>query len=124
MRGLCRILVMWLLVLALPVQAIAGAWQMQCQGHAGPRPDAVAVHGHLDESAAAAPMASHCDEQAAEPTHRCSACAACTLGTALAPATVKLPDPVPAAAPEFVPAGAVPSFIGSGLERPPRTGSA
>jgi hypothetical protein len=112
---------MWLLVLALPAQALAGARLMHCQpqGHDAP----VSVHQHERVAAQAAAEASHCEETSADASHRCSACAACNIGTALTPATVKVPEPAPAAAPLFVPAGTIPSFIASGLERPPRPAS-
>lgn len=120
-RSLWRIVVMWLLVLALPAQALAGARLMHCQ----PQGNAAPVSVHQQERAAeqAAPEASHCEEQAADTAHRCSACAACNIGTALTPTTVNVPEPAPAAAPQFVPAGTIPSFIASGLERPPRPAS-
>lgn len=122
MRSFWRIVVMWLLVLALPAQALAGARLMHCQQQGSAAP--VSAHSHEPADAQAAPEASHCEEQAADSAHRCSACAACTIGTALTPATVKVPEPAPAAAPVFVPAGTIPSFIASGLERPPRAASA
>lgn len=113
---------MWLLVLALPAQALAGARLMHCQPPGTPAP--VVAHHHPEVAAAeTAAGGAHCEEQASDAAHRCSACAACSLGTALTPASVQLPSPLPAPAPVFVPAGATPSFIASGLERPPRTAS-
>lgn len=112
MRAL-RIVVMWLIALALPVQGLAAATMLSCGGGDHQQ---VASHDHHDHAM------EHGGEQAA-PNHdhaKCSACADCCIAGAL-PAAVMTLDPLErtterAAAWRAAPA----SFVTGGPERPPR----
>ena len=105
MRSWVRIVIVWLLALALPVQALASATMLHCgpshqRMHAsslGTTPHAAAHHDHAQHQAASAP-----DHDAARGApladlgkYKCSACASC--GSAYA-----LPSSMPViAAPEL-----------------------
>jgi hypothetical protein len=125
-----KFLLVWLIALALPVQALASATMLHCgpshqRMHAsqmGTAPPASAHRDHAQHQAAAAPQN---DAGQAAPTadlgkYKCSACAACGSGCAL-PSRMPL-----VAAPEFgatlfiavVPA--VEAFAVDGPDRPPR----
>lgn len=138
-----RRLFVWLVVLALPAQGMAGVARLHCAS----APGAAAVvaagahagagahrhghdraghghHHHGDTAVAAAPA----DDGGASPAptvaHKCSACAACTVGAALPPARTVVPQPEPE--PPTLRAAPLPaiSFIASGPERPPRSSRA
>ncbi|MBE7417955.1 MAG: hypothetical protein HS128_09380 [Ideonella sp.] len=110
MRRVIRPFVFWLLALALPLQGLAAATMLHCV----PAADAArhAAHEHH------ASMAHDGDAQIQ--VHKCSACAACSVGLALPSASHTLPEP--AVAPQAAPApdGGHAAFFTSGPERPPR----
>lgn len=134
MQGTLRLLIVWLLVLALPAQGVAAAAMQWCGAahgqqtrllervvheHAGGQP-AHGAHAHAaGQGAERAPV-----EAQARPTpidkQACSACAACCMATALAPSLPSLPVVEPAIDRTAL---VVPSYAGpdaAGLERPPR----
>lgn len=98
MKTVVRYLIVWLMLLALPFQGIASAAMLTC-AHGSMRqaaPDAGAMaatqhdatmnEGHCDEQvvSVSAPAGHHGD--AHDHDGRCSACADCCIGAALAPA--------------------------------------
>lgn len=129
-----RRLFVWLVALALPVQGLAGVARLHCAAapertvavvaaaghdHAAHR----AGHAHADPGAAHHAAVDDDASQAADsaPAHKCSACAACTVGAALPPARTVMPQPEPEGpAARAAPLPAL-SFIASGPERPPRS---
>lgn len=99
MKTVVRYLIVWLMLLALPFQGIASAAMLTCahgsMRQAAPQHDAALNQGHCHEQAVsvAAPAAHHGD--AHDHDGRCSACADCCTGAALAPAStpgVAAPD--------------------------------
>lgn len=140
MRFWLRTLTVWLLALALPVQAIAVAGMAHCgpshqrmhvvqadaqaHSHAGHEKAAGGGEHHHHHDAAATATTVHDLAQADNITdlgaYKCSACASCCAGFALPSAMPKL------VAPEFVPTVfaavelRVDRFAADGLERPPR----
>lgn len=113
------------MLLALPFQGMASAAMLSC-AH-GSTPAAVAVPAH-----AVAGAEGHCHEQAAQPAAdphadvhdhdgRCSACADCCIGAALAPAPAVMA--APSAPPAMFASFALhhPAAVDLDLpERPPR----
>lgn len=138
MRAIWRCLLVWLTVLAMPIQGIAAAGMMHC----GPRIPGVPQHhaqaaepGGLHEHHAGADGAHAHHHGAAQQgsdapdapsafngqaDHHCSACAACCLGAALPASVMQVPVPNLSCAPVLAPAVAPVSFIAGGPERPPR----
>ena len=139
MRSRLRLALMWLLLLALPLQGIAAATMLHC----GP--------GHHGLQAADAPMAHHDSAENSDHHHgeaghveaamhagnggdhapsaadiaklskfKCSACASCCLGLALPTAVVALSTFAPADAPAFVVCVEPVGFFTDGPDRPPR----
>lgn len=123
MARLLRIVLTWMLALALPIQGVAASTMLSCgQAH---HQAALAAHGH-----AAPSDGHHVHEQSAAPDDgaaagqsaagKCSVCANCCSVAAIA-ASVPSFDVVPVA-----PGFGVGSFqwragiTGGGLERPPR----
>lgn len=109
-----RLLLVWLLAVALPVQGVSAATMQFC-GHAAAPVHAAGHdhHAHADGGGAQKP--------AADPgAHKCSACAACCMATALPPGGAPLAAPQP----DVPTAQPVPSLYAdpdaSALERPPR----
>jgi hypothetical protein len=137
MTRLFKTLLIWLLILVLPAQAIASTAKSSC----GPRHHAVSelgAHGthalqthHCSDHSAHAADGRHGAADAGNDCHAaahgkfkssfCSACAACCVGAAVIPA---MPDWTPASGNSFIAvACAVPAltaYIPSGPERPPR----
>ena len=140
-----RIILMWLIALAVPIQGSAAVTMFGCgPGHHGgigssqaavakePAPDVDdPSRGAMTEDADSHHHdggASHNHSNSLKPhgaTHKvakgnCTPCASCCVVAAL-PATVIQFEPVPLAD-FFVPAaqGSVSSFLADGLERPPR----
>lgn len=142
MRSMWRVLLTWLLVLAMPVQGSAAVGMQHCgPTHERMHPGVMAVsapHGHgqerhnvavaTDAAPAAADTAAmgELDHAAASASSvstedaTCSACAACCLALGL-PAAGPLLAAV-AAGPSLaqLPRPVLPSFVPGGLERPPR----
>jgi hypothetical protein len=133
-RAIWRCLLVWLTVLAMPIQGIAAAGMLHCgpglpgvpQHHAQAAPhehhaDDAGAHAHHHGTAqqeADAPDAP--DTFSGQADHHCSACAACCLGAALPASVMQLPVADVSCAPELAPAVALVSFIAAGPERPPR----
>jgi len=150
MRRVIRPFVFWLLALALPLQGLAAATMLHCAPaadaaqHAAHEHDATMAHdaagrAHAQPAAtradqpvtvalAASPAHAHADAHGAgvhdsdaqTAVHKCSACAACSVGLALPSASHTLPEPAvtPQAAP--APCRGHAAFFTSGPERPPR----
>lgn len=133
MNAVVRVLLMWLLAVALPVQGVAAATMQFCGAAHHPQKQQVqgADHGHGAAHAeadghhvgAAGPAgeASAASDLSPHGQQKCSACAACCAGSALPPAALVLPVVEPASECVTV----VPSaYVGpdvAGLEKPPRS---
>jgi len=140
MRLRFMFLMVWLVALALPVQAIASATMAHCgqshqrmhtaqadshrqvsPGHDHVGHDGASQHQHdAAEAAASGHDVAQADNFTDLGTYKCSACASCCSVCALLSTMPQL------AAPEFMPAVfaavvlAVDPFAADGLERPPR----
>lgn len=115
---------MWLLLFALPLQGYAAATMLHCG----------AGHQRTVAAAASNPVATHHHEAGQAHAHtavsdatpadlaksKCSACAACCMGTALPAAALVFEPFEPAPAPlSFVSTPAI-GFVTDGPDRPPR----
>jgi hypothetical protein len=145
MLSFWRSLLTWLLVLAMPVQGLAGIGMQHCAPaqeyrHPGGVPASVehghgSGHGHPHPAATAdAPPAASNEAPALELAHasaaaspgltgdaKCSACAACCPALGLPDRALPLPALPGAGSLAPVPMTAVPSFIPATLDRPPRS---
>ncbi len=141
MSSLTRLLLIWLMALALPVQGFAAAAGRHCAaGHeraqvatvvAATGSEAVqrahdgyqAMHGHAAADAGhhsdAAPDGGKASPLTADTT-KCSACAACCAALALPAGPIVLPAPVLGTAVALPAVVAAASFVPGGLDRPPR----
>lgn len=143
-------MLVWLMVLAVPLQGVAGTAMQHCSGaagRAGQPPSAVAAphehgpmagqaasvvaagidhhHGAADEPAGSAAAASQpAPASAPEADHQCSACAACCPALGLPAGAVPLTPPLVAATADLLLLVRVDSFVPSGLDRPPRAPAA
>ena len=137
-----RALLIWLLVLALPVQGALAATTVSCGPNHAARAATTAVGDTLGTGAARLQhvSAAHADADAtdrgaepmaAEPTatpdelapsdvQTCSVCASCCSSAAIHEPPAKLPVVEPAAAHFAALAPAVEPFAAGGPERPPR----
>ena len=120
MRALFRYL-LWILIMALPLQGGAVAFMNCDAGAASSHP---AVH-HGEAAQSAGMHGGHCEQagdSAAGGTHaKCSHCASCLVGAAAPPSMPSLPTP--ATFSTFAAAAVDATFIGhipATLERPPR----
>lgn len=118
----------WLLMLALPAQAVAAAAGSSCAS----RHQAMPAPAWHEQSAAdhQDPQSAHHIASADKPGHNkhkhksgaCSACAACCVGAAV---ISTIPDWTPATGNSFIavvsPAPAFTAYIPAGPERPPRS---
>ena len=144
-----RAMLVWLIVLAMPVQGFAAAGMLHCAvGHGAAAGVAASTAGYSGDRSAhpEAGAGAHAQHLGAAPighmhdaathtsgiqadgpvssAHGCSACAACCAVLAL-PGSIRLT--VEPASPSFGPPGSpgvAPSFVPPGLERPPRVHSA
>ena len=134
MVSLLRALLIWMLVLAVPVQAAAAASMALCgTGHHGAaaavqapamhhadRQAASADHSHLapDHHAAAA------GDDRSQPTpaegHKCSVCASCCSVSAISQMTLTVPEPAVVATVCCAVITTVDPFAADGPDRPPR----
>lgn len=137
-----RSTVMWLLLLALPLQGFAAATMLNC----GPN------HHQMWEASIATPALSHEHSGAGDHHHpmasavpdqtsasgapgddgspvqqltqlskfKCSACAACCMGAALPATALTFQSPPPATAPDFSVLASHVGFLTDGPDRPPR----
>lgn len=131
MNRLCRLILLCLMALALPLQGLAAAGVLPCASGHLPGTHLGTAHGsdaHADCHGVSAPSSSSATA-AAEPApdvasagaHKCSACAACGAGMALPAAAPVLPSTGPEPVPVLSLEADAASFIASGLERPPRS---
>lgn len=126
-----RHLLVWLLLLALPLQGYAAATMLNCSaGHdqvpvvllstavvaAVDQPDPA----HHSEVAAPTASAGH-HHGAGTSKFKCSACAACCAGAGLPAAPLVFADAAPAAPPTHFCSIGVIGFLTDGPDRPPRT---
>lgn len=143
MRFSVRSLLIWLMVLAVPVQAIAASGMQHC----GPAHQLMqagltaasssdehdetqdgAPHEHVQAATVSVDLqtADDVSDAALKATalgndYTCSACANCCSAVGLPSAVVLLPEPPIAAHASAPPAAALFSFVPGGLDRPPRT---
>ncbi|TFV94807.1 hypothetical protein E4K72_18455 [Oxalobacteraceae bacterium OM1] len=144
MNRTLKLLLIWLMMAALPVQGMAAVLKLSCASRhhaiaatAAHAHDADhAMHAHAGHHAAGADMQAHDDgshgdhgvhkaDKSDKSDARCSACAACGFGAAAPPpALTWAPQFAVATATSFLPAVPTPEPRASGLERPPRLHSA
>ena len=137
-----RSAMMWLLLVALPLQGFAAATMLNCgpnhqqmwEASVGARaersdPAAHGDHQHPMDSADA-----HQKAEAGDPadeggslhhlgklsTFKCSACAACCMGVALPPSPLAFASSPPASVPTPNVSAPHVDFVSNGLDRPPR----
>jgi hypothetical protein len=126
-----KFLLVWLIALALPVQALASATLLHCgpshqRVHAeqlGAAPEASAHHDHAQHQAAStqAHDAGQSKSLADLGKYKCSACAACGSGCAL-PSRMSVINAPEFSATRFVAVvPAVGAFAVDGPDRPPRS---
>lgn len=142
MRFWSKLLIVWFITLALPLQGVAGVTMAHC-GSSHERmgaPAQASPHGHADHGGAAhhhdadgneaAALSGHdaADPAQAEPDpwsdlaqYKCSSCAACCAGTALPPAVPGLPQVTAAPVVFAEDVLTVDAFASGGPDRPPRT---
>jgi hypothetical protein len=141
MRSSLRSLLIWLMALALPIQAVAAAGMQHCGvahrlmqlGSAAAV--ALDVHDHVHEAvphqhddagldvemSAGDPSDEGPNSTALGDDYTCSACATCCSAAALPAGLVRLPAPSVEARSAALPATDILSFMPDGIERPPRT---
>lgn len=124
-----RFALLWLLLLALPLQGYAAAVGLHCGQQPGPKPHhasaglsavAPACHGAAavaGSAAVAAVAANHTDAAA---KLKCSVCAACCHAAALAPPALTFESMPPVTRPDSFVAVSVLGFFTDGPDRPPR----
>jgi hypothetical protein len=132
-----RLLIVWFVAIALPVQGIAGVTMAHCgQSHErtglavqASHHDTGSAHHHDAGTAdhmhqadhAAAPQASSQPGKSSHPgQHKCSSCASCCAGSALPSAIPRLPEPTAAPAVFVEEMVTVDAFASGGPDRPPR----
>jgi len=136
-----RLLIVWFVAVALPVQGMAGATMAHCgpshermgaameaSRHGQAAHETGAAHHH-DDTAASAGQADHATvtQAKAQPRNlsdlgqfKCSSCASCCAGFALPAATPRLPESAPAPAVFAEEMVTVDTFASDGPDRPPR----
>lgn len=135
-----RTALMWLLLLALPLQGFAAATMVNCgpnhhrmasavtaempdtHEHAGAGQhhhsmEATADHHDAASNGSDAPSVHHIDKLM---KFKCSACAACCMGAAMPTAAVTIKAFPPAMAPDSIVPTAHVGFVTDGPDRPPR----
>ena len=131
MRSTFRLLLLWLMAVALPLQGFAAAGAQHCVPM-HERMQVVEAHdlGHGDHHHAAAVDA---DAQAEPLDHpvpespaktgafKCSACAACCVALGLPASATELPGQPAGGLQPLAPKATEAAFLTDGLERPPRT---
>lgn len=128
MSPLGRLLLIWLVAFALPVQGFAAATLKFCASAHGSQLRLLAAPEHERHGAhhpAAMPSGAGPEQDAAsdpapQGTLSCSACAACCAATALPPAPWTVPTIEPAVERMTARVAAYVSPVGMGLERPPK----
>lgn len=115
-----RTLLVWLMLLAIPLQGFAAASAALCD--AAKAPAASHVAGGMDGGHCAEPESAAPDSPAPDSPAKCSSCAFCCVGMAIAPAFAALASPRPLASePIDYAAMHVTAHIPGGLERPPHS---
>ena len=124
-------MLMWLLLLALPLQGYAAATTLNCGAGHHPMSAAVASvaipvasgeprHVHHGDTTDPAASAGHHHADGTSKS-KCSACATCCVGAALPATALVFVDAVPDRAPtRFFSIGPI-GFLTDGPDRPPRT---
>ncbi len=138
MRRVLRLLLVLCVALALPLQGIAAVTRLACAQHAKPDQrlladgagavaEAMDTHAHhaAQHPAAAADHAdgapAHGHAAAGHGTHKCSACAACSVGVAMVASVSRLAVEPLAASAAFAASDALAApFVTDGPDRPPR----
>lgn len=116
---------MWLLLMALPMQGYAAATMLHC-GASSDRQGVAAASSHHDHAAMVASTRAELPGHAAHGGHadvskaKCSACAACCMGTGLPPAAIGFEPRATAPGPEAVVSVPAVVFCTDGPDRPPR----
>jgi len=143
-RSFWRLLLIWLTVLAMPIQGMAAAGGVHCLSASAPASQQAVIeklhvdqeshahHSHGPSAQSSADTAEH-DEadvplvhptsftvKASTPAHTCSACAACCAGATMPSAAIEVPSPDLSSEPTATVAAEPTSFVVSGPERPPR----
>jgi len=136
-----RLLIVWFITIALPVQGMAGVTMTHCGSshqrmgaamesspHRHADHDAVAAHHHDAGATDVATLGHDTAQTKAQPgklsvpaQYKCSSCASCCAGSALPSATPRMPEPTAAPAVFAEEAVAVDAFASDGPDRPPRT---
>jgi len=138
-----RLLIVWFIAIALPVQGMAGVTMAHCgssherMGAAVEAPqhrhadhEAGAAHHHAADAADDAAQAEHGAAAQAKAQsgklsdlaqYKCSSCASCCAGSALPSALPCLPEPTAAPAVFAEELVTVDAFASEGPDRPPRT---
>lgn len=125
-----RTWLVWLMLLAIPLQGFAAASSLLCDAASKPVASHIAanmVEGHCDTPDDAVPDSATLDDAVpddAEPGSpaKCSNCASCCVGMAIAPAFAVLLEPRPLASePIAYAAMHATAHIPGGLERPPHS---
>lgn len=113
MKSFARILIVWLALLAVPFQGFAAAAALGCAHGTAYKPMATMEHSHACHHHDAAKGGQH--------DGKCSNCATCCAGAAIAPPALTMAGLPPAATHHLIgDAGAMPSFQPDHPERPPR----
>jgi hypothetical protein len=130
MCTLARLVFVWLIAVALPIQGAAAATMLHCASTPGHEAVAVAGHehgraghaGHHHADAAAQPPGdAHATHHTADGKHSCSACASCCSATALPAMPLGLASQTVAQSLTPAPERHLVVFLTGGPERPPRT---
>lgn len=138
-----RLLIVWFIAIALPVQGMAGVSMAHCgssherMGAAMEAPhhrhadhEAGAAHHHVADAADGAAQPDHgtatpAKAQSGKLSHlaqyKCSSCASCCAGSALPSAIPRLPEPTAVTAVFAEEMVTVDAFASDGPDRPPRT---
>jgi len=121
-----RLLFVWLMLMAIPFQGIASAAMLAC-AHDAPQGTQQAAHASPHHDATASPCHEMQDKKqdVAQESHdhdgSCSACAACCMGAAMAPAAGVNPPAPSLATALLIPATGRLAAVDLALpERPPR----
>jgi len=143
-RSFWRILLIWLTVLALPIQGVAAVGGMHCAPATAPAGDQAAFEqfrasdqstAHHSQATSAEPgtdATGHVQADASQthptsfaakastPGQTCSACAACCAGAMMPSTVIELACPDLSVEPAIAGGAEPTSFVVSGPERPPR----
>jgi hypothetical protein len=131
MFRMVRVLLTWLLALALPVQGVVAATMVLCGPNHHDRAAAAAVAHDADAAHEPHDVAAHSHHEAGDETatpdkfaqsdiQKCSVCASCCSAAAIHDTIPKLPVFEPVAAEFAALASAIEPFASGGPDRPPR----